>query len=244
MSVIRKAALFDLYGTLADVRVDEENPRFWDALALETFIPGRYITGRELRERYMRLLHEMAEEHAEGFMLDAVFAGLLASCDIDPVPGAVAAFARTFRRLSLARLEKKPYTDDLLSAIRNAGYALGLVSNTEALLTDYDLEILGLHDRFDAVVLSSRVGYKKPDRRIFDLALERLGIAASECVFVGDNPVDDIAGAQGAGMDALYLAGEAAQPVRPTAGRRVLQASFNLEEILAALRELGFRIAL
>ena len=245
MAGIRKAVLFDLYGTLADVRVDEEAARFWAVLALEAFGQGWHVSGQELRDLYLRLLHEVAGEHAEGFMLDAVFAGLLVSCDIDPAPAAVAAFARTFRRLSLARLEKKSYSDDLLRTVRNAGYALGLVSNTEALLTDYDLEILGLHDHFDAVVLSSRVGFKKPDRGIFDLALRRLGVAASECVFVGDNPVDDIAGAQGAGMDALYLAaGDGTRSLSVAAGRRVLQAGFDLGEILAALRELGFKIQL
>lgn len=244
MAGIRKAVLFDLYGTLVDVRVDEDAPRFWDALALEAFGPGWRRSGQELRGLYLRLLHEMAGEHAEGFMLDGVFSRLLACYGVDPSARAVAAFAGTFRRHSLVRLEKKPYTDDLLCTIREEGYALGLVSNTEALLTDYDLEILGLHDRFDAVVLSSRVGFKKPDRSIFDLALKRLGVAAWECVFVGDNLVDDIAGAQGAGMDALYLGEAAAQPFGSTAGQRVLRAGFDLGVILAALRELGFRIPL
>lgn len=183
MAGIRKAVLFDLYGTLADVRVDEEAPRFWEALALEAFDPRSHRSGQELQGLYLRLLHEVAEEHAEGFMLDAVFAGMLASCDIDPAPAAVAVFARTFRRLSLACLEKKPYSDDLLRTIQSAGYTLGLVSNTEALLTDYDLELLGLQDRFDALVLSSRVGLKKPDRSIFELALKRLRVAPSECIF-------------------------------------------------------------
>lgn len=63
--------------------------------------------------------------------------------------------------------------------------------------------------------------------------------------FVGDNPLDDIAGAQGAGMDALHLAvGHVTRPLSVAAGRRVLRAGFDLGEILAALREFGFRIPL
>lgn len=39
---------------------------------------------------------------------------------------------------------------------------------------------------FDAVVLSGQVGVAKPDRRIFELAAERLGLRTAECVFVDD----------------------------------------------------------
>ncbi len=239
MTSVRKAVIFDLYGTLADVRVDEDSSRFWERLALACFSPQR-VSGVDLRARFTRLCHDAANEHAEGFMLDALFADLLASYGLDSSTQAVASFAGSFRRHSLVRLERKPYTDDLLREIRAAGYRVGLVSNTEALLTDYDLEESGLVDCFDALILSSRVGVKKPDRRIFTLALERLGADAAQCVFIGDNPVDDIAGAQNAGMDVIYLTGAAGQLVGEQAGCRVVPAGFDLGEILAALRELGF----
>ena len=242
MTSARRAVIFDLYGTLADVRVDEKRPGFWEALALDCF-SSQHIPGKELRARYERLCQEAIQERAEGFMLDALFADLLGYYGLDPSARAVAAFAGRVRRHSLVRLEQKPYTDDLLRAIRAAGYQLGLVSNTEALLTDYDLKMLELTDRFGALVLSSRVGVKKPDRRIFALAVERLATTAAQCVFVGDNPVDDISGALDAGMDSVYLAGKDAQPAGGAPGRRVVQAAFDLGEILAALRELGFTIS-
>lgn len=239
---VRKAVIFDLYGTLADVQVDEESPRFWDALAREAFGgPGARLSGEELRGQHARLCREAAEHgRGEGFLLDTVFAGLLSACGGSSAPEEAAAFAALFRRHSLTRLERKPYTDGLLAALRGAGYRAGLVSNTEALLTDYDLAALNLAGRFDAVVLSSRAGVKKPDRRIFEMALGQLRAAPGECVFIGDNPADDIAGALSAGMDAVYLAEEGEAP--EIAGRRAVRAGFSLEEILAALRGLGFSL--
>lgn len=44
------------------------------------------------------------------------------------------------------------------------------------------------HAMFDSVVISGEVGMRKPDREIFELALERIGLPAQECVFVDDMP--------------------------------------------------------
>jgi putative hydrolase of the HAD superfamily len=57
---------------------------------------------------------------------------------------------------------------------------------------------------FDAIVISEEVGVRKPDRRIFDLTLTRLGVEADDAVFVGDHPETDIRGAQEAGMRAIW----------------------------------------
>ena len=67
------------------------------------------------------------------------------------------------------------------------------------------IEALGLTLLFDAIVLSGEVGVHKPDRRVFDLATRRLGVANEECVFVGDNPEADIVGALNAGMEAVWI---------------------------------------
>jgi putative hydrolase of the HAD superfamily len=49
------------------------------------------------------------------------------------------------------------------------------------------------------------VGFSKPDPRIYALASEELGVAASDCLFVGDGANDELAGAERAGMTALQL---------------------------------------
>lgn len=61
----------------------------------------------------------------------------------------------------------------------------------------------GLKDIFDALVVSCRVGLLKPDPRIFELALAKLNVAASEALMVGDTLQDDILPAQTLGMKTL-----------------------------------------
>src|SRR3954449_12993597 len=58
---------------------------------------------------------------------------------------------------------------------------------------------------FDAEVFSSSVGLRKPDPRIYRLALDQLEVPAEEAVFVGDGANDELAGAERVGMTAVML---------------------------------------
>src|SRR3989442_127547 len=58
---------------------------------------------------------------------------------------------------------------------------------------------------FGAIVISCEVGFGKPDRRIFEIALERIGANAHETVMVGDSLARDVAGAHAAGIRAVWI---------------------------------------
>jgi HAD superfamily hydrolase (TIGR01509 family) len=79
-----------------------------------------------------------------------------------------------------------------------SGLKLGVVSNWDFELPTI-LERLGIACYFGAVVTSAEAGSPKPAPRIFELALERLGVPAERAVHVGDDPADE-AGAQATGM--------------------------------------------
>lgn len=94
-------------------------------------------------------------------------------------------------------------------------YRLGIVSNFDYTPTVRRvLEEAGLLERFDAVVVSDAVGWRKPAPAIFRAAFERLGVSPAECLFVGDRPEIDVAGAKGVGMAAAWLNPEGA-PLPP-----------------------------
>ena len=58
---------------------------------------------------------------------------------------------------------------------------------------------------FDEVIASAAVGYRKPFRAIFDIALERMGVDARDAVHVGDLPEADGEGALGAGIRPVII---------------------------------------
>lgn len=91
-----------------------------------------------------------------------------------------------------------------LHAMRAQGLKLGIVSNWDESLLSHTDE-LGLTPLFDAIVGSLAVGYEKPNKRIFEIALERLALAPDQVIHVGDMYVSDVVGARRAGIRPVLL---------------------------------------
>lgn len=90
-------------------------------------------------------------------------------------------------------------------------YRLAIVTNGATQVQWAKVRQTDLQELVDAVIVSEEAGFWKPDARIFQLALERLGVAPEEALFVGDNLKNDIAGAQAAGMRAVWIRPEGAR---------------------------------
>lgn len=126
--------------------------------------------------------------------------------------------ARGFLDASLAQLSASA---QLLERLRRR-YRLGLVSNFYGNLSAVCAEA-GIATHFEVVVDSTRVGFTKPDARIFRHATDALGVGPAEVTFVGDSPTRDMAGARGVGMRHVWLTGQSSpkpccpeDPVIPT----------------------------
>jgi HAD superfamily hydrolase (TIGR01549 family) len=91
-----------------------------------------------------------------------------------------------------------------LARLRAAGLRLGVVSNSDGRV-EQALEAGGLREYFDVVVDSGLVGIEKPDPRIFQSALEMLGVRPEEALYVGDLYEVDILGARAAGIAAVLM---------------------------------------
>ena len=91
-----------------------------------------------------------------------------------------------------------------VAALSARGLSLGIVSNFEAWLEDL-LGVLDVRQAFPVRVVSGIEGIEKPDPRIYELALERAGVAADETVFVGDNPEFDVVPPAALGMFAVLV---------------------------------------
>lgn len=86
-------------------------------------------------------------------------------------------------------------------------YRLGIVSNYPyGPVVTGSLALLGLADAFDAVVVSGEVGWNKPHREIFRVALDAMSADPVTTVFVGDNAEADMQGAKAAGMRTAWYA--------------------------------------
>lgn len=91
---------------------------------------------------------------------------------------------------------------ELLDLLKNSGYKIGLVSNashSENRIRQL-MRKVGIENYFETVVISSVMGIRKPDPRIFLKALDDLAVSPAEALYIGDREEYDAVGAMNAGM--------------------------------------------
>ncbi len=100
----------------------------------------------------------------------------------------------------------RPDVNATVIELHKRGYILGIIANTitETEIPDW-MEAEGISKYFKAVVLSSRVGYRKPDPEIYWEAARRAGVEPEKCAYVGDNPVRDVEGTRAAGYGMMII---------------------------------------
>lgn len=104
-------------------------------------------------------------------------------------------------------IQARTHAREVLDVLQRHGFTLGMVTNGHTGGQNRKIERLGLRAFFSAVVISEEVGMMKPDPAIFLHTVRRLGVQPSEAWFVGDNPINDILGAAGAGLKPIWLRG-------------------------------------
>jgi putative hydrolase of the HAD superfamily len=201
------AILFDLYGTLIDIETDEERPQVWETLARYLGYQGLLVASGKLQaaffERQQASLAASPQPYPELDVLH-LFAALLAELGYHATGELALQITRLYRTLSMVRFELFPDTLAGLQSLRGV-LRLGLVSDAQRAYLIPELDMVGIRPLFDAIVISSDYGYRKPDPRLFGTALRQLEVPASQALYVGDNLARDICGAHNAGLRAVLL---------------------------------------
>ena len=91
-----------------------------------------------------------------------------------------------------------------VQSLREASLPVAVLTNGVRRGQEEKLKLIGLESLIPALLLSEEAGAAKPDRRIFEWALHKTGMTAADVVMIGDNPVNDIHGAQNAGIRAIH----------------------------------------
>lgn len=209
--------IFDLYGTLVDIRTNEEKPYLWRKMSEFYTSLGASYTPSQLRNGFRRLEGELAGRMGSGPQalgqkdvlvepnLTEVFQGLFLEKGVPCHWQTARVTAVFFRTLSRQALRVYDGVKETLGELRRRGGRVYLLSNAQSDFTRPELELLGLADCFDGILLSSEEGCKKPCAAFFQRLLERYGLDPARSIMVGNDEFSDIAGAAGMGMDSLYL---------------------------------------
>jgi len=207
-----RAVIFDLWNTIAEwphQRWAEVRPRVAERFGLSP---------QEFDSRWYGELANMRETRP--------FADVLALFDLSPeVAEEVVSMRREVTRQGLVPV---PGAVETLTALRERGIKTGLITvcSEDVALLWPETEFDGL---FDAEVFSATCGLRKPDPRIYRLALDGLGVEPPDAVFVGDGANDELAGAERVGMRAIGVESPGGELPDDWAGPRIRELPELLE---------------
>ena len=189
-----KAVIFDLDGTLLDrdsslkCFIQDQYERYSEELA--------HIPKQEYISRFIELDHK-------GYVWkDKVYQQLLNEYDLSNLTweGMLDDYLHYFPAHCVPFL----HMEDVLKELKKKGLLLGMITNG---FTDFqwmNIKALGIDHYFDTILVSEQEGIKKPHKDIFLRALKALNVSAEESVYIGDHPENDVLGARGAGMHAVW----------------------------------------
>lgn len=202
-----RAVIFDLYNTLISIRTDEGDAEVWRNLGRLLRYRGLPADDKALRRAFKaatKATRRPGEPHPE-VDLAAAFDTVLAGLGYRGSAPMGAEVAGLFRALSMRSFAAFPDAVPALERLRPA-LALGLISDAQRVFLEPELRLAGLAEYFPVQVVSGDYGFRKPDPRLFAVALAALGVAPEEAAYVGDHPYHDVCGARGAGLTAILLA--------------------------------------
>jgi len=226
--------LLDLDDTI--LRFDAGQPNFWQ-LAVRSHLPGHtdhaaLLAAIEAEARAFWAPPERAfwgrQNMQAARRLIAVEALVGAGVDLD------VCHRIADQMTEQKEAEVRPFDGALetLERLRERGHRLALLTNGSVLFQRRKLARFGLEPCFERVLIEGELGYGKPDRRVFETALEALGVAPEEAWMIGDNLEADIGGAQAVGITGVWIdAHGSGLPATPPAlpQRRILRLSDLLE---------------
>ncbi|MCW3098270.1 MAG: haloacid dehalogenase-like hydrolase family protein [Chthonomonadaceae bacterium] len=210
-----EALAFDVNGTLIDILTDESMEEIYRSLRHFLTYQGIDISRSDLRDLYFRLMKEQQRAGSEPYPeYDAVdiwrtilaeqespFTNSLPTPQRDTMP---LFLAQMYRAISRKRLQLYPYVQETLEKLRTR-FPLAIVTDAQSAFALGELHHVGLTDYFHPIIVSGDYGYRKPDPRLFQKALEGMGITAAETLYVGNDMYRDIYGAKQAGMQTLLF---------------------------------------
>jgi putative hydrolase of the HAD superfamily len=211
MSLSIKAVIFDWAWTLVDLGdEDDRRPflRMFEFLKEKgVVLPDHDDCYRAYRELFYKMIGESKQTHREA-CFDSVLKFLLQKYSID-ITGktTIEELLRKYYKDIYSTRSVFPDVVPTLQSLRSSGLPLAIISNTTnpPFMKDYERELLGLDPYFEFSIYSSGVPYRKPHPSIFKLATSRLQLKEHEVLYVGDDPVNDVAGAQKVGMQAVWV---------------------------------------
>lgn len=208
---MKKAIFFDLYGTLIDIKTDENELRVYETISRYISYHLVAISAEELKKAYFEGIQQHLSQSKEIYPdvdVYKIFSDIMHKYGKKRYSkNIVIDIAMLFRSLTIRHFGVFAGLYDVLYLLSKS-YEIAIISDAQWVFAEPEIAMLGLDQFFKLRILSSRLGFKKPDIRLFHHAMERVGVTSKESVYIGDNPFKDLAGAKKTGMKFILFRSE------------------------------------
>jgi len=208
-----QAIAFDVNGTLIEILTEEGKEEIYRAAGHFLTYQGIDLRRHEVRDLYFQILKDQQKSSPEAHPeYDAVaiwrkivqdhmtdYTRNLPAEKLAQIPLFLAEMSRGISR---RRLELYPHVREMLDSLRGR-FPLALVTDAQSAYARGELHKVGILDYFDPIIVSGDFGYRKPDRRLFQVALDGMGVAPERTLYVGNDMFRDVYGAREAGMKTM-----------------------------------------
>src|SRR5205823_416726 len=220
-----RALLFDVNGTLIDIETDEGLEEIYRAIGHFLMYQGISLHRWEVRDLYFQLMQQQRAESAETFAewnAVEVWREFLRSKASDYTRSLPAEkreqlplfLAELHRGIARKRLRLYPQVQEVLDQLR-PHYRMAVVTDAQSAYAVPELHAVGLLNSFNSVIVSGDYGYRKPDVRLFQKALDALEMHPAQALYIGNDMYRDIFGAQQAGLRAIFCSSNQGEKYYP-----------------------------
>jgi putative hydrolase of the HAD superfamily len=238
-----RGIIFDINGTLIDILTDEGDEGIYRAIGHFLSYQGIYLHRGQVRDMYYQILDKQrrtgTEAHHE---FDAVRAwrefldlnsAAAAALPPDKLAQMPLFLAEMYRGISRRRLQLYPEVKAVLDEL-HPRFKLAVLSDAQSAWARPEMRAVGIDSYFDPVVISGDYGFRKPDRRLFEVTLAGMGLDAEDVVFVGNDMYRDVFGAGQLGMKTVFFAPD--RIIEPVQGVDPDYVIYKFAELRQAIR--------
>jgi len=210
-----RAIAFDVNGTLVQILTEDHSAQVFRAAGHFLTYQGIDLRRHQVQELYFQRMKEQqrasTEEHPEydavaiwQSIIDDHRSDFTATLPAEKLVWMPVFLAEMTRGIARRRLRLFPHVRSVLTVLRRH-FRLALVTDAQSAYARGELHKVGLLDHFDPIVVSGDHGFRKPDPRLFRLALDGLGVPAANTLYIGNDMHRDVFGAQQAGMPTVMF---------------------------------------
>jgi putative hydrolase of the HAD superfamily len=202
-----KTVLFDVYGTLIDIHTDEHRDDIFETLSRFLEYRRVFVSPHELKELYFSEINRQFAASRQKFPeidIVAAFERVLRRSGGSSDRYLALITTQLYRCLSRQRLGLFRDTFWTLTEFRKR-YRLAVVSDAQRVFCRPELRSLHIEGFFDTLVISSDYGFRKPDPRLFHIALAAVDSRPEESAYIGNRYETDFQGARAAGLAVTIL---------------------------------------